>query len=165
MSRLQSARPRASAALAVLLAGCLTILSAQGAETLSVGDAFPPLHAKDQHDQDYVFEPGTRAMLIAFDMSTSKAANHFLAEQGAGYLDRHGAVYIANIYGMPGIGRYFALPKMRKYPQRIVLADEKDLLDPFPREDGRVTVIHLDDAAVVRSVEFWDPKAGPPPFG
>jgi len=59
---------------------------------------------------------------------------------------------------MPTIGRYFALPRMRKYPHRIVLADTEHLLDPFPRKKDRVTVIRLNDEALVRSISFWNPE-------
>ena len=41
--------------------------------------------------------------------------------------------FIANVYGMPAIGRFFAMPKMKKYPHRIMLADAEGLLDEFPQ--------------------------------
>lgn len=138
-----------------------TVLSgpfALGEALLGVGDPFPAFHAADQHGVDYTFEPGTRAVLIAFEMSAAKAANRYLSAQPATFLDDHGAVYIANIYGMPGIGRHFALPKMRKYPQRIILADGKDLLSAFPRQQERVTVLGLDDTGAIRTVGYWNPE-------
>jgi hypothetical protein len=129
-----------------------------GTPPLGPGDAFPPFQAEDQHGQVYTFEPGIRVVLIAFEMAAAKAGNHYLAAQPARFLDDHQAVWITNIYGMPGIGRHFALPKMRKYPQRIILADGKDLLTPFPRQDERVTVLELDDSGVIRSVGYWNPE-------
>lgn len=143
--------------LGLLLTGLLFGSSAGAGETLATGDAFPLFEATDQHGEAYVFEPGTRTFLIAFEMGAAKAANRVLAEQPPEYLDHHRAVYVANIHGMPGIGRRFALPKMRKYPHRIVLADGKDLLEPFPHRKGLVTVLHLDDTAAIRSVDFWNP--------
>jgi len=128
---------------------------------LQIGDRFPEFSASDQYEVEYHFEPGTRTVLVAFDMAGGKAANKRLAAQGPGFLEDHDAVYVSNVYGMPAIGRYFAFRKMRKYPQRIVLADDEHLLDAFPRKEGRVTVIHLDDSAVVASILFWNPDADP----
>jgi len=40
----------------------------------------------------------------------------------------------------------------------VVLADGKDLLTPFPQQAGRVTVLSLDEAGVIRSVSYWNPE-------
>jgi hypothetical protein len=148
-------------ALALMMTGLLLGGPARAGDLLTTGDTFPALQAVDQHGEAYVFEPGTNAVLIAFEMGAARAANRLLAEQSPEYLDDHQAVYVANIYGMPGIGRRFALPKMRKYPHRIVLADEENLLTPFPHRKGLITVLELDDAAVIRSVSFWNPTEEP----
>lgn len=134
---------------------------ALGAESLNTGDPFPPFTAQDQHGVPFNFEPGIQTVLIAFEMGSSKAANRVLAELPEDYLDEHSAVYVSNIHGMPGIGRRFALPKMRKYPHRIVLADEENLLAPFPHRKGLVTVLELDDAGMIQSVGYWNPGEEP----
>jgi hypothetical protein len=59
---------------------------------------------------------------------------------------------------MPGIGRTFALPKMRKYPHRIILADEEHFLDRYPTEDGKLTLFRLDDAGKITEIKFIDPE-------
>ncbi len=133
-------------------------VQSQSAKQLMPGERFPALQAEDQHGKPYLFSPGTAAVLIAFDMKTGKRANKFFAEQGADFLGEHNAVYIANIYGMPGIGRMFALPKMRKYPHRIVLAQSENLLQPFPHKADHVTIIKLDDKGLVVSIDYWQPN-------
>ena len=142
----------------MLVCACAPVF---GAETkpLKVGDPFPAFTAKDQHEKDYQFTNSTRHVLITFDMATGKKVNKALAAEGAEFLDKHHAVYIANIHGMPGIGRFFALPKMRKYPHRIILADQEHLLDPFPQKPDQATYLTLDAKAVIQSVEFWDPQS------
>jgi len=143
--------------LSLLLALILLSMGAYGAELLQAGNTFPKFDAKDQHEKTYQFRPGTKAVLIAFDMATSKKANKILAKQGAEFLEDNAAVYVTNIYGMPGIGRFFALPKMRKYPHRIILADDEHLLSPFPRKENHVTVVRLDQGGVVQSIAYWNP--------
>jgi hypothetical protein len=50
----------------------------------------------------------------------------------------------------------FALPKMKKYPHRIILGDDANLLTPFPQQAGKVTVIKLSNG-IVQSISYWDP--------
>jgi len=107
---------------------------------------------------------GVGHVAVAFTMGVGKSANKALAEQGADYLPDSDAVFIANIYGMPAIGRFFAMPKMRKYPHRIMLADAEGLLDDFPQEEDRVTVFDLDASGRILSIRYWDPESGEKPF-
>ncbi|MCU0792349.1 MAG: hypothetical protein MUE42_05765 [Opitutaceae bacterium] len=151
-------RPLFAAALALVL----SVATAFAAEPYKVGDAFDAFTTKDQHEKDYTFAPGPRLVIVSFEMSAGKDANAFFAEKGATFLDEQQAVFIANIYGMPAIGRFFAMPKMKRYPHRILLADAETFLDRYPREENKLTVIRLDPAGAVTGVEFIDPEKGLP---
>jgi len=131
---------------------------------LSPGQAFPFFTAQDQHEQTVELKPGLEWILVSFDMGTGKRANRALAELGAEFLPEHQAVYVANIYGMPWVGRKFAMPKMRKYPHQIVLADEEGLLDSYPQQDKRVTLFKLDPSGKILDILFWDPAQDELPF-
>jgi hypothetical protein len=52
----------------------------------------------------------------------------------------------------------FALPKMRKYPHRIILGDDANLLTPFPQEANKVTVLTV-SGGVVKAIRYWDPAS------
>lgn len=150
---------------------CLFLISLLFAMTglnaaMQAGDAMPAITVKDQHEIDYTLEAGVRYLLVSFDMPTGKAANKFLDSKGAAYLPEHQAVYLSNIHGMPWIGRKFAIPKMQKYPHRILLADEPEesLLAQFPQKDRQVTVFQLDPSLKIVSVSFWDPDTKTSPF-
>ena len=119
---------------------------------------------QDQHEQAYPIPDDVKHVAVAFTMSVGKSANKALSEKGAKYLPESKAVFIANIYGMPAVGRFFAMPKMRKYPHRIMLADAEGLLDDFPQKDGLVTVFDLDDSGKITQIRYWDPKSGQKPF-
>lgn len=138
-------------AAAVLLSGSLL------AAPYVVGDAVEVFSAKDQHGKEFTLEPGkVRFLLFSHDMDAGKAANVVLDRLGKDYLGTKGAVYVANIHGMPGIGRKFALPKMRKYAHRIVLGDDAALIGKFPGEKGKVAVLKLAGGKVA-SVAYWNP--------
>ena len=133
------------------------------ADTYKIGDTFAPFTTKDQHEKDYAFEPGAvRLVVVSFEMSAGKDANAFFAEKGAAFLDEQKTVFIANIYGMPAIGRFFALPKMKRYPHRILLADAETFLARYPYQPGKLTALRLDENARITAIEFADPEKGLP---
>lgn len=137
-----------------LLAFCSALANAQVYEK---GSKITSFKAQDQHGVAYEFEAAkTQFLLVSFDMETGKKANAALTAQGSEFLTNKKAVYVANIYGMPGIGRFFALPKMRKYAHRIILGDDATLLTPYPQQVGKVTVLTL-RGGEVQEVRYWDP--------
>ena len=135
------------------------------ADMLKPGAAFPELtDMQDQHGVAYPITDEVKHVAVAFTMSVGKSANKYFAEKGADFLPDNNSVFIANIYGMPAIGRFFAMPKMQKYPHRIMLADADGLLDDFPQKDDCVTVFDLDKAGKIKAIRYWDPKSGELPF-
>ncbi len=140
-----------------ILLFCLATLSLAAAP-YRVGDTFEAFTTKDQHDRSFTYTGGSRLIIVSFEMGSGKAANSYFEEQPAGFLDQQKALFIANIHGMPGIGRAFALPKMRKYPHRILLADAENFLVRYPTEEDKLTVLTLDEAGKITAVRFINPK-------
>ncbi len=139
----------------------ISLYAAAFAAPCEVGKALAPFSAKDQHDQSFEFKSASlRYLLISHDMDTGKRANAALHAAGADYLPSKRAAYLANIHGMPGIGRVFALPKMRKYCHRIILGDDAELISRFPEQTGKVTVLTLDGDKVT-AIHFWTPESEP----
>lgn len=146
------------------LALCFSFLSifvASANETLKIGDPVPTFKAKDQHGTEFELRKGVQKMFVSFDMSTGKEANAYFASKGAELLKGGRAVYVSNIHGMPAIGRVFALPKMRKYPHRIILADAENLLARYPQQKDRITILALDPELKITQIAFWNPKEDP----
>jgi hypothetical protein len=141
--------------------GVLILCVSARAAVLTAGDAVPAIVANDQHGAAFQFTNGVRFLLVVTEMGCSKSANQQLAAAGAGFLESHQAVYLMDIHPMPAVARVFALPKLRKYPHRIVLVDTADALSPFPAQAGRVTVLALTPAGRVQKISFWDPRSEP----
>ena len=150
-----------------LIAVLYTFLSVgflQGA-ILEPGVAFPELtDMQDQHGVAYTLPDGVKHIAVAFTMGVGKSANKYFAEKGGEFLPENNAVFIANIYGMPAIGRFFAIPKMQKYPHRIMLADAEGLLDNLPQKDSFVTIFDIDNKGKIIAIRYWDPRSGELPF-
>lgn len=140
-----------------LFAICLNAHSAQ----LSVGDALPVITAKDQRGTNFVSTNDLRYLLVVVEMGCAKAANLKLAAKGAGYLETHHAAYLMDIHTMPEIARFFAFPKLRKYPMPIVLIDAAVTLRDFPVQPGRITVLALTPAGRIAKITYWNPASEP----
>lgn len=140
-----------------LLAPALTHATATPAP-YAIGEKLAAFSTRDQHDKPFVYDGSARLVIVSFAMGTGKAANAFFERQPPGFLAQHHALFIANIHGMPGIARAFALPKMRKYPHRILLADAEDFLIRYPQQDDRLTVLTLDDSGAIAAIRFVDPR-------
>lgn len=140
-----------------VVAACLGSTMLGLAAPYEKGQAVEAFQAKDQHEQAFTFAPAdTRFLLVSHDMDTGKKANGVLTTVGPENLTKQKVVYMANIHGMPAIGRAFALPKMKKYSHRIVLCDDPALIARFSTEAGKVTVLELKDGKVV-SIKYWNP--------
>lgn len=146
---------RTGLALALTVAGTLSAFSAP----YDKGQKLETFQAQTQHGQAFTFKAAdTRFLLVSHDMETGKKANAVLTTVGKENLDKKKVVYLANIHGMPGVGRMFALPKMKKYSHTIVLGDDEKLIARFPVESGKVTVLSL-AGGKVSSVKYWNPGA------
>jgi hypothetical protein len=143
--------------LVAVLAASAAAISLSTAAPYQADSKVEAFTAKDQHEKDFTFKPAdTKFLLVSHDMETGKKANAVLSPLGKEFLGSKKAVYMANVFGMPGIGRMFAMPKMKKYNHRIVLADDAALIARFPAQAGKVTVLKLSDGKVA-SVAYWTP--------
>jgi len=140
----------------MVLVSCL-VLPVRAAEAYKVGSAVKAFSAKDQFGRAYTFRKGTKFLLVSFDMSSGKAANKELSALGGKHLNSKSAVFVADIYGMPGIGRHFAFKKMKKYKHTIILGDDKNLLTAYPRKEGKITVLKLNSAGKISKISYWTP--------
>jgi hypothetical protein len=143
---------------AITLFFLAVFISPLRAGELAVGQTVPAFVAQDQFGKEFKLTPELHFLLVGLDMDTSKAANLKLAALGPGWLEKHGAAYLLDIHTMPGIARFFAFPKMRKYPQRIILGDDESLLALFPRKPERITVLVLTGKNEIKEIRYWSPK-------
>ena len=91
------------------------------------------------------------------DMDSAKAANQKLAAEGTGFLEKHNAVYLMDVHTMPAVGQFFALRKMRKYPQRIILIETANSMNWVPVKTNHITVLKLTKEGKVQKISYWQP--------
>ena len=72
----------------------------------------------------------------------------FLLKKEAGFLTKNKTVYIGDISGMPSlISKFFAIPKMKKYPFSILFLDDKNR-DVFSKKEDFISVYTLENGKV-----------------
>ncbi|MGD9247914.1 MAG: hypothetical protein PVI60_08150 [Desulfobacteraceae bacterium] len=136
--------------LAVVL---LFFSSTASAAPLTTGENLPELNLPDQHGDSHTLS-SRNVVLFAPDKGAGKLAHEVLSHTDKAEMAARGIVFISDISGMPTlIARMFALPAMRKYPYRVLLGYEKQDTAMFPRQQGRVTVLHI-TAGKVSRIEY-----------
>jgi hypothetical protein len=134
------------------------LIAAVSADTYGLKSKVKPFTAEDQHGKEFTLDRKTKYLLLSDDMATGKKANAALDQKGKDYLPGKKAVFVANIYGMPGIGRFFAFKKMKKYSHRIIYGDDENLMKPFPKHPDHVTVLRLDKEGKITRISYWNPE-------
>jgi hypothetical protein len=110
---------------------------------------------EDQHGKPRRIDETARAILFARDMDGGGILKEALAESGPSLLEGAGAVYVADVSGMPRlIRRFFALPSMRRRAYTILIDVDGSVTERLPSAEGRATLMTLDALRLVRVTHF-----------
>lgn len=124
------------------------------AATLAAGSALPAITLTDQHDRKTTLGPDVRIVVLTRDMAAGDTVKEGFAGMDQAALELRGAVYVADISGMPSmIASMFAVPKMRERSYRILLDRDGAATRDFPYEEGRPTVLFVGQGKITRVVQ------------
>ncbi|MGM0615649.1 MAG: hypothetical protein ACQES7_08795 [Pseudomonadota bacterium] len=143
-------------ALALFIAPLSLAQGETPSSPLQTGDAFPSLQLPDAFGNAYQLPyPGVRHVLFSADMDANDLMEQSFGELDKGDFTAAGLVYVADISGMPRlVARLFAIPSLRDYPFRVLLAREAEQLAMLPRQEGTVSVISLSQNGEVEKLDF-----------
>ena len=131
-----------------LLLVCAAALA--GAEPYAVGGTLRPFSLEDQHGEHGAVGDRTRVIVLSRDMGAGDVVKGTFADAEQRYLDEHGAVYVADISGMPAlVSRMIAVPRMRERKYRVLLDRDGAVGRDFPYVEKRPTVVALDQLRIV----------------
>ena len=122
------------------------------AASLNVDSTVNDIKIKDQFEKEHTIGTNVKTILFASDKKTSDMLRDYLLpiSEKENVLEKNGAVYVADISGMPSlISKFIALPKMKKYPFSILLLDDTNKAN-FTKEDGKIIVYSLENGKVVK---------------
>lgn len=140
----------------LLALAALALAPGAAADSLGVGSRLPALTLEDQHGEPHTLDPSLRAVLLSRDMDGGGVIREVLEEGGPALLEGADAVYVADVHGMPGVIRsLIAKPRMRRRPYPMLLDEEGGPTAPFPSEEGKATLILLEELEIT-GVEHLD---------
>jgi hypothetical protein len=135
-------------AVALLL---LVPATAGRAEPYGVGSTLRPMTLEDQHGKPAEVGASVRLLLVSRDMDGGNVVKEALADRGPSVLEERGAVYVADISGMPAmISRLIAVPRMRQRAYRVLLDRDGAATRDVPHVRGRPTLLALDAGRITR---------------
>ena len=145
-----------------LLLAVPSLLGAEsaGAEPYAAGDTIEPFTLEDQHGESHSIDASVRLILFSRDMDGGDLLKQALADAAPEALTMHGAVYVADISGMPGlVARMFAIPAMRKRPYALLLDRDGETTARLPDVEDKATLIILDALTIQRIEHVPDSAA------
>lgn len=118
------------------------------ANALNIGESLPTFSIKDQFEKAHTLKNDTQTIIVASGKSTSEIIRDYLLKQEGDFLTKNKAVYVADISGMPSlIAKFFALPKMKKYPFSVLLVDEEQT-KKFSKQDDKITIYRVNEGKI-----------------
>jgi len=118
------------------------------AQTINIGDTLPTITLQDQFEKTHTVSPKSKKILVAFDKDASDILKEFLLAKEDDFLTKNQTVYIGDISGMPSlISKFFAIPKMKKYPFSILFLDDKNR-NVFSKKEDMIRVYALEDGKI-----------------
>jgi hypothetical protein len=131
------------------------LVLSNSALALNPGDLLEEFSLKDQHENVSQVDASTKYLVFAKHKKASKIVEEAFRDTSKDYFPTKKLVYVADVSGMPGfVLSWFALPKMKKYPFRVLLEKEPDKTTVLPAKEGQVTVIFLDNLRV-KKIEYY----------
>jgi NADPH-dependent ferric siderophore reductase len=131
-----------------LIVAVFILFVATFANALNVGDSIPTFEIEDQFEKKQTIASDTKIILVTAEKGMSEIIRDYLLAQPEGFLVSKKAVYVGDISGMPSlIARFFALPKMKKYPFSILLVDEEQTKS-FSKKEESITVYSVENGTV-----------------
>ncbi len=129
----------------------LVLSSLAQAGPLRTGELAPSMALEDQHGKAVALPAQARWLMFAPDKAAADLAQDWLKTRGPRALDTLGAIYLADISGMPSlVTQFVALPRLRELPFPVVLARDAALTADWPRRAGQLTLVALDGGRVLR---------------
>lgn len=149
-----------SRGLSVLVVAAVFAVVAPAQAVIEPGQQMAPMKMTDQHDKELAVDAKTKIVLFSRDQAGNKVVNKALEGTPATFLPERGAVYAADISGMPGIiTKMFALPKMRGYPYSVLLDRDASLTKALPAKEGHVTLLRLNQLKVEKIDYYSESEA------
>ncbi|UYL09243.1 hypothetical protein B9G69_001465 [Bdellovibrio sp. SKB1291214] len=124
------------------------ILAGIPAFAVQSGDILPSFKIQNQFEEPAELNAETKWIIFSSDMKAAKILTEYLNENAKNF-DLSKTLIISDISKMPAlVSKMFAIPKMKKYNFKLALDKEGDVTKAWPRQEGTILVIKVDQLKV-----------------
>ena len=122
-------------------------------ESLKVGDTFPQTSFKNQFEQKVSVSKNIKQFIVVFSKDDGEKVKIFL-EKNPTYLQTNKALYAADLSEAPSLViSMFMRPKFKKYPYSMILLEEKQQAELFPKNENKITILTLENLQI-KKIEY-----------
>ncbi len=122
-------------------------------ESLKVGDTFPQTSFKNQFEQKVTLSKDIKKFIVVSSKEDGEKVKIFL-EKNPTYLQSNNALYGADLSEAPSfVISMFMKPKFKKYPYSMILLEEKQQAELFPKSENKITILTLDNFQI-KKIEY-----------
>jgi len=131
------------------------ILSISFAKTYNIGSSIEPFELKNQFGKKYYISVMPKMMLFANEKDPAGMVNSFLKTKPKNYLEQNKVLWVSDISGMPSlVTKWFALPKMRKYPFEVLLSNNEKFAKQFLTKEEHITAMLFDANNTIQEIHY-----------
>jgi hypothetical protein len=124
------------------------------ADVYKAGDSFIGFSAADQHGADAIFRAGD-ARVILFDTPAATGASQPSPEPDR-FAKNH-VLPVVNISDLSFLKRKIAQTQMAAKTYPLLVVDNKTIAERFPVQNGKFTVLFLNEQGVITNIRFAAP--------
>jgi len=140
--------------MALLFIGCGNSEAVQNAQAkLVVGNSLKDMQLQDQHEKLEKLSPDTKFIFFSFSKKIGHMCNEFLEKQPADFLEKHNALYVADVSPAPSlIKKMFILPDLKDLPFKILLINDDKLSAEYSKGVNKesIVVVYLKDEKITK---------------
>jgi hypothetical protein len=123
------------------------------ASVIDIKENLSSFKIADQFDKELTIKNSTKKLIVAFSKEKATQIKDFLYAN-PNYLESQNAIYISDVSSAPSfVTSMFMIPKFKDYPFSMGLIRDEDIAKRFPKKEGLITIIHLNDT-VVTKIEY-----------
>jgi len=121
------------------------------ADPYKVGDSFVGFAAPDQHGTNFTFQAGA-ARFIVFEVAGESGTSAQPSDPN--WFDNHRALVLVDTSKLSAFKRRIAHSRMNSKPFRILVVENADSAARFPTQNGKFTVLLLDEKGAITDIKF-----------
>ena len=132
----------------------VAISLAARADVYKAGDSLIGFSAPDQHGADVTFKAGD-AKVILFDTPAADGTSQPSPEPD--WFAKNRVLPVVNISDLSFLKRKVAQTRMAAKTYRLLVVDTKSVAERFPVQQGKFTVLFLNERGVITDIRFAAP--------